>query len=59
MEAIPTKENEVSKIQTFGNRITNWISGGGDQNYKTISGYKTIGFCIGWDYITIEKEIDV
>ncbi len=53
-----TKRRDIQDI-TFGNRSTNWISGGGDQNYKAKCRYRTIGFCVDWDYNIVVRVIDV
>jgi len=39
-----------------GNRIVDWISGGGDRNYTTKSKYRNIGSCTSWDYIIVIGE---
>jgi hypothetical protein len=41
-------QHQKNKIQdtTFGNKTTNKISGGGDSNCRTKSGYRTTGFCV-------------
>jgi hypothetical protein len=44
---------------TFGNKTTNWISGGGYWNRKAKRKYRTIGFYVDWDYNIVVKETNV
>ncbi len=41
---------------TSGNKTTNWISEGGNQNYIAKRRYKTISFYVNWDYNIIVGE---
>ncbi len=53
-----TRRRDIQDI-TFGNGTKNWISGGGNWNYRTKRRYKTTSFYVNWDYNIVVKEIDV
>ncbi len=40
-----TRRRDI-QYTTFGNRTTNWINGGGDQNYKAKHRYGTSSLCV-------------